>query len=296
MRSTVTHTWASQKTPGKVRRCPGAGAAVGPQPVCPAPLCRLVRLWLLPHRCCPVICTCCSLSRNACWCGSGPRGSSSQGTLPPLELLCSAARWQPWATLCSAAGVRLQGLAHVQVEASVTQPEKLYRQAGRIARLCKGGGAGGGGLFASSFRCARPFVCGPCHAHTLGASSAQVRYGLDAAPAPACSTVTNSFSFLFMFDLRRDPATGACIPPKQVLPTTGGTLVCVCVCVCAPLRCASRAWRAPRQVAPRAGVLATSSLSMALPGGASAGMGAPYAATTCPRRCVPLYQLHACQP
>lgn len=40
---------------------------------------------------------------------------------------------------------------------------------------------------------------------------------------PACSTVTNTFSFLFKFDLRRDPATGACIPPKQVLPTTGAT-------------------------------------------------------------------------
>ncbi|KAL4433423.1 hypothetical protein ABPG77_010276 [Micractinium sp. CCAP 211/92] len=53
-----------------------------------------------------------------------------------------------------------KGLAHVQVEASVTQPEKLY------------------------------------------------------------STVTNTFSFLFKFDLRRDPSTGACMPPKQVLPTT----------------------------------------------------------------------------
>ncbi|PSC69493.1 Acyl-coenzyme A thioesterase mitochondrial [Micractinium conductrix] len=53
-----------------------------------------------------------------------------------------------------------KGVAHVQVEASVTQPEKLY------------------------------------------------------------SHVTNSFAFLFDFDLRRDTTTGAAIPPKQVLPST----------------------------------------------------------------------------
>lgn len=52
-----------------------------------------------------------------------------------------------------------KGLVHVQVEASVTQPEKLY------------------------------------------------------------SHVTNTFSFLFSYDLRQD-ASGAHIPPKQVLPST----------------------------------------------------------------------------
>ena len=38
---------------------------------------------------------------------------------------------------------------------------------------------------------------------------------------PACSEVTNTFNLLFEFDLRRD-ASGSYIPPKRILPGTGG--------------------------------------------------------------------------
>jgi len=41
-------------------------------------------------------------------------------------------------------------------------------------------------------------------------------------PPPCCSHVTNTFHFLFSFDLKRDDASGAYLPPKQVVPATGG--------------------------------------------------------------------------
>ena len=98
----------------------------------------------------------------------------------------------------------VQGMAYVQVQASVTQPEKRQRWEGR-------------GLLRRQELCARRGLC------VVIAPLPFSRLHLTSSchlPPPLCSTTTNTFDFIFKFQLERDEH-GQPVPPKMVLPSSG---------------------------------------------------------------------------
>lgn len=96
-------------------------------------------------------------------------------------------------------------MAYVQVLASVTQPEKRQRRA--LGERLFGG--------AAELRKLR----WPAK-HKLGPPNAPPPCPSSLSLSLCCSIVTNSFDFVFAFDLERDASTGAPRPPMLVLPST----------------------------------------------------------------------------
>jgi hypothetical protein len=134
--------------------------------------------------------------------------------LPPASSCQLGGQVTPAANHCVRAvpAVR-QGMVHLQVEASVTQPERLTRcgnSAAQRERLYEKEGA------QCRARAVKTFA--KLGTAWLGA------FIFSLPPFPgllARSEVTNSFNITFQVDLRQDPLTGRHLPPKQVLPSTG---------------------------------------------------------------------------